>query len=481
MAQTSRPWQGITPGDAGPYSAQQWQILQEYINGLGAPRPNVGVLLGSGQQPTDPLRVQAQSPATTAIDVMPGSALIQGIGYINTAKVSFTIAANSSGNPRIDTLVLRADYALQTVRLAVLQGTPAASPTVPSLTQSANVLWEIPLADVAVANAFVTITQANITPRYEWANGSDGIYLDSVKNNSGTTLNTGDVVIWDTSADRAVTTSTTLNDTRLAGVWQGRTANGGYGRILTDGIGYVNAGAAVTRGDTLINSTVAKQAISNTALITQLPSGSELGMALETTSGAGLALTYINVRRLYQKIPYQPYAAPIGYSHANTYATVLAIAAVSGSLIVPVTLSGPMLLQDVRVLNGDTTGVRTWRWDLYADFDNNSNTLPRVATCSAAETFTASAASVRTITASGAPVLLPPGNYWLVFQNTHATNTFGLNVQGVASAFQVATVKTKTTGSTNGATLDIVTGWVAGFNTPAIQLRGRAAGDTVAW
>lgn len=476
MAQTSRPWQGTSPGDAGPYSAQQWQILYENIIGLGASRSNVGILLGTGQQPTDPLRVQAQSPATTAIDVMPGAALVQGIAHINTAKVSFTIAANASGNPRIDTLVLRADYALQTVRLAVLQGTPAASPSVPALTQSANVLWEIPLADIAVANAFVTITQANITPRYEWANGADGVYLDSVKNNSGGTLNTGDVVIWDISADRAVTTSTTAGDIRVAGVWQGRTANGSYGRVLTDGIGYVNAGAAVTRGDTLVTNGTVKQVGSSALLATQ----GELGMALETTSGAGLALAYIRTRRN-QRASYQPYAAPIGYSHANAYATVLAIAAVSGSLIVPITLSGPMLLQDVRVLNGDTTGVRTWRWDLYADFDNNANTLPRIATCSAPETFTASAASVRTITASGAPVFLSPGNYWLVFQNTHATNTFGLNVQGVVSAFQVATVKTKTTGSTNGATLDIVTGWVAGFNTPAIQLRGRAAGDTVAW
>ncbi|MBA3867792.1 MAG: hypothetical protein H0X30_01410 [Anaerolineae bacterium] len=290
MSQTSRPWQSTSPGDAGPYSAQQWQQLYQSLIGLGASRPNVGPLLGSGTQPNDGLKVQVQSPATTSIDVLAGSALIQGIAYINTTTVSFAIAANSSGNPRIDTVIVRADYALQTVRLAVLQGTPAVTPAVAGLTQSANVMWEIPLADIAVANGFSSITNANITPRHEWANAASGVYLDNIFNNSGGTLVTGDVVIWDTSTDRAVTTTTTANNSLIAGVWVGRTANGSYGRLLRLGVGYVNAGAAVTRGDILVNSTTAKQATANNNLV-----GTRVGQALETTSGSGLVLTFVNV------------------------------------------------------------------------------------------------------------------------------------------------------------------------------------------
>lgn len=290
MSETSRPFNGTSPGDAGPYSAAQWQQLYQYVIGLGASRANVGPFLGSGTQPNDGLKVQAKSVPTTSIDVLIGSALVQGIAYLNTATVTFVIAANASGNPRIDTVVLRADYALQTVRLAVLQGTPAASPSPAALTQSANILWEIPLADIAVANGFTSITNANIAPRHEWINAANGVYLDNVVNNSGGTLVTGDVVIWDATADRAVTTTTTADDPLTAGVWVGRTANGGYGRMLRLGIGYVNGGAAITRGDTLVNSATAKQAITNNNLV-----GSRIGRALETTSGSGLVLTFVNI------------------------------------------------------------------------------------------------------------------------------------------------------------------------------------------
>ena len=291
MTEISRPWQSTSPGDAGPYSAANWQALYQNIIGLGASRANVGVFLGSGTQPNDGLKVQAQGVPTASIDVLSGAALVQGIAYISTATVSFVIAANASGSARIDTVVLQADYALQTVRLAVLQGTPAGSPVAPTLTQSANILWEIPLADIAVANGFATITNANITPRHEWANAASGVYLDNVLNNSGGTLEEGDVVIWDLTADRAVTTTTTADNIRTAGVWVGRTANAGYGRVLRLGIGLVNTSGAVTRGNLLNSTTVAKQA----AQVTTPAINSVIGRALETTSGAGLALTFVHV------------------------------------------------------------------------------------------------------------------------------------------------------------------------------------------
>lgn len=479
MTELSRPWQSTTPGDAGPYSASNWQQLYRSALGLGASRANVGVLLGTGTQPSDPLRVQAKSVPTTSIDVLPGSALIQGVAYINTAIVSFVIAANSSGNPRIDTVVLQADYALQTVRLAVKQGTPAVSPSAPALTQSTNVLWEIPLADVAVANAFVSITNANITPRYEWANAADGVYLDSIFNNSGSTLEDGDVVIWDTSADRAVTITTTFDDPLLAGVWRGRTANGGYGRLQIRGVGYVNASAAITRGSKLVASATTKRAAAQ--LLVSL--GGTLGLALETTSGSGFVLTSIDVVKPDLTQGFQPIAYPFGHSSANAYGGSLALAAVSGTALIPIMLSAPMLLQSVTVLNNDTATARSWRWDLYADLYNNANAIPRVATCSAQENFTpGGAASLRTIDAANVPVFLPPGLYYLAIQNVHATSTFALGATLAGGNFNVPTEKTKTTGSVNGATLDIIAAtWSANPAAFAVVLRGRAAGNSVAW
>jgi hypothetical protein len=288
MTEASRPFDGTVVGDSGPYSAEQWRQIWRNVLGWGGERANVGVFLSSGTQPNDGLLVQAQSPVTTAIDVLRGAALVRGIFYLSDATVAFVVANNASGNPRIDTVVLRADYIAQTVRLALKQGAPAASPTPPSLTQTAGVIWEIPIADIAVANGFTSIASANISSRREWINAASGVYLDNVLNNSGVTLNDGDVVIWDDSADRAVTVSTTINDPDTAGTWVGSATPGTYGRVLVDGIGYIRTITAVTRGDHLTTSTVAGSA--------QISNGIEryfLARALETTSAAGLALAYV--------------------------------------------------------------------------------------------------------------------------------------------------------------------------------------------
>ena len=89
-----------------------------------------------------------------------------------------------------------------------------------------------------------------------------------------------------------MTTSTTYADPLFAGVWQSRTGAGSYGRLLVVGVGYVNANAAITRGQVLVQSTSAKQA-------TVLPAATGLGtggfaQALQTTTGAGLVLAYVD-------------------------------------------------------------------------------------------------------------------------------------------------------------------------------------------
>lgn len=292
MTEISRPWNGTTVGDAGPYSDTQWQELYRYIIGWGGNLANNGVFLMSGVQPDDGLKVTEQSIAAAGITVHPGAALIQGIAYFSDADENLSIVANASGNARVDTVIIRADYALQTVRLAVLQGTPAASPVAPTLTQVANTMWEIPIADIAVANGFATITNANISQRQTWINAPPGIYLPNVLNNSGVTLEDGDVVIWDSTADRAVTTSTILGDDRVAGIWRSKTLNGASGQLQTAGIGYVNASAAVTRGDALQASATTERAVSTLNLATIL------GRALETTAGAGLVLANIAIETI---------------------------------------------------------------------------------------------------------------------------------------------------------------------------------------
>lgn len=294
MTEISRPWTGATIGDAGPYSADQWAHLQR--NAMGFNDPDSAPLLGSGAAPEVGLTVAATSPASAGVRVFAGSALVQGTYYETDATVTLAIAANASGNPRIDTIILRKDFTLQTIRLAVLQGTPGATPVAPALTQSDGVMWESPLADIAVANGFSTIVAANITPRRVWQNAADGTYLLDVLNNTAGILECGDIVINDSTADRGAKTTTTARDKNVIGVWMARTAAGGYGRVIAMGIGYVKTSAAATRGDFLAVSATAKQAdvIAGGAAAT-VSKARIIGTALETTTGSGLCLALINI------------------------------------------------------------------------------------------------------------------------------------------------------------------------------------------
>lgn len=298
MAELSKFWTGTTPGDAGAYSADSFADYMR--NAFMALKVESGPFQGSGTSPDIGLTVQQTGVASANVQVTPGAAMVRGIFYELTATQQLTIAANGSGNPRIDTIILRASWALQTVRLAVLQGTPAATPAAPSLTQTDGVQWEIPLADIAVANGFATIVNANITYRRAFANTTGNLDLWDVLNNSGGILVEGDVVVWDTTTDRAVTTSTIGGDGKVAGVWVSRTAAGGYGRVRVRGVGRVNGKVAVARGNALIQSSTAKQA---DVAAYNTTGQKAFAFALASTAGAGLVECYINAQTQYQELP----------------------------------------------------------------------------------------------------------------------------------------------------------------------------------
>ncbi len=159
MAETSRFWDGRTSegavGDAGTYSSA---TFAELIAAIMSDR--TGVLAG--------LAVTESTPAAKSVSVAAGKAIIAGRLYVNDAARTLTIADNGSGNPRIDYIALECDWTAQTIRLVVVEGAPAGSPSAPTLTQNAGVLWQEGLAQVAVANAFATITNGDITRERAW-------------------------------------------------------------------------------------------------------------------------------------------------------------------------------------------------------------------------------------------------------------------------------------------------------------------------
>lgn len=160
MTEISFPFASTSPGDAGPYSAVFFaDVLRSML--IQELRANASVNSQSGDGVNPPLNVEELSTPGAAVRVRPGSAFVRGHYYANDDIEQLSIASNSSGNLRIDTISLEVDFANQTVRLKVIQGTPAAVPVPPSLIQN-TAFWQVRIADVDVANLFSTITNAEI-------------------------------------------------------------------------------------------------------------------------------------------------------------------------------------------------------------------------------------------------------------------------------------------------------------------------------
>lgn len=179
---------------------------------------------------------------------------------------------------------------------------------------------------------------------------------------------------------------------------------------------------------------------------------------------------------------------PGGSNLLDWSAASVALPANGGCRACPVFLSAPMLLQSVTIWNGNAATQRTWNWGLYQQFTNTGdsaeNTLTRVASGNAVETFTPGAQSARTITAASAPsagdapIYLGSGLYWCVIQNQHATNTFALgNAASVTNLGHISIEKTIT--NPMGSTLDFVAAtWVTAPGVSGVRLDGRVFGQT---
>lgn len=97
------------------------------------------------------------------VKVPAGFAMVRGHYYSNTAIETLTIAAAHATLARIDSVILELDPSANTILLTVLTGTAASTPAAPSLTQTDTGVYQIRLANVAVAAAATTITSGNVT------------------------------------------------------------------------------------------------------------------------------------------------------------------------------------------------------------------------------------------------------------------------------------------------------------------------------
>lgn len=126
------------------------------------------------QQVSANMTVRVGSGTAGDIAVVEGSASKQGVylvrnedAYAGNAAADLTISEGDPSNPRIDLIVLEVkddpfdSSGLNTARLRVVEGTPAASPVAPAVPDSAIALAEI----LVVAGESTSIVDGDITDR----------------------------------------------------------------------------------------------------------------------------------------------------------------------------------------------------------------------------------------------------------------------------------------------------------------------------
>ncbi|MCU6603846.1 hypothetical protein OCO53_25735 [Peribacillus frigoritolerans] len=110
----------------------------------------------------DELAVTADEGAGMFVTVGTGSAFLEGHLYVNDAPLQINLDAPDPTLDRIDRVILRLDRTqdVRNIYAAVLKGTPAASPTLPTMRKDEYV-YEFPLAQVRITKgkSYVDATQ----------------------------------------------------------------------------------------------------------------------------------------------------------------------------------------------------------------------------------------------------------------------------------------------------------------------------------
>lgn len=131
--------------------------------------------------PDDQSLVYADGSGTRIVKIRSGRrAMLRGSQYDSgDTDISMpSLAANATGSPRIDLIVLRLSRTDYTVTEAAITGTPAASPSAPSpLADTGSTgSWDLPVAQVRVESGATTIAADKVT-NIAWYLGSDGQIL----------------------------------------------------------------------------------------------------------------------------------------------------------------------------------------------------------------------------------------------------------------------------------------------------------------
>jgi hypothetical protein len=166
MTQTSWPFDSQTSTET------DWSRILRQISAL----PGGGV---NGVPGDATLQPYADSTGMQ-VKVRSGQAMVRGHMYMSDATVTLAIGASTS-NPRIDAIVLTLDPTANSIVLAIVAGTAAASPVAPTLTQTDTAVYQLLLGTVYVAASSSTVSAGNITDVRSFLGANVGVWTSATR------------------------------------------------------------------------------------------------------------------------------------------------------------------------------------------------------------------------------------------------------------------------------------------------------------
>lgn len=175
MTEISYFWAGTTVGDAtsAPYSDDVFSDKERRM--FASYRASRGVLKDDGNE-------LAATGGTSPVAINTGAAIVDGKFYENTASLNVTVAT-PAGATRIDCIVLRKDFAAQTVRITKIAGAEGGG--APAVTQTDGTTWDLPLWQVSITTGgiitltderrfcFLGVAHEQLTPADGWCDRRD--------------------------------------------------------------------------------------------------------------------------------------------------------------------------------------------------------------------------------------------------------------------------------------------------------------------
>lgn len=122
----------------------------------------LNLLVGNGVFPDPSTNLQVRASDGMNVIVGAGSGWINGHKLVNSADLTLTVDASDVLLNRIDAVIFYVDLTARTMGIEIKEGTLAANPVAPTLTQT-NTRYELCLAQISVAKQISAITAAMIT------------------------------------------------------------------------------------------------------------------------------------------------------------------------------------------------------------------------------------------------------------------------------------------------------------------------------